>query len=104
MDNELRIENIAISNIEQTHIKNPAGSGQYLLDDLNLYWRDTDLDEFRAMWEIGIPINLIARSFGCEEDEIAVVILHMRRQGKIEPRPGGVYGRVNVNETGTKNQ
>lgn len=63
-----------------------------VLEDMDLDWSKDDVDEFDLMWKKGIPIDLIAKNFGREVDEIAVLVMDRARRGSINPRYRGVFG------------
>lgn len=78
--------------------KTPANSVVILLDDLNLDCTQKQLETCAELWEKGLPIEEIAtqvrkeRDLGKAIDETALMIMHLRRRGKIGTRERGVFG------------
>lgn len=63
------------------------------LEGLDFTFDEADLPEIKRQWEEGLSIWNIARAFNRDPDEITVLIMSLRREGKIENRPGGAMGR-----------
>ncbi|MED0675812.1 helix-turn-helix domain-containing protein [Aneurinibacillus thermoaerophilus] len=84
---------IAATNIERRHLTEQRRNIYIACEDLNFFWDEDQVSEVIAMWNMGIPVEYIASNFGREVDEVAILIFDLCRQGKIEPRPGGVFGR-----------
>lgn len=61
-------------------------------ESLDFIWDERDVCLIDRMWEQGLSIYDIARSFGRDPDEVAILIIDRSRLGKIKPRKGGVYG------------
>lgn len=70
------------------------GKAVIVLEDLDFVWRESEVNEAAEMWKMGIPIDLIAKNFGRDIDEVALLIMHLSRQGIIRKRKGGVFGGV----------
>ena len=63
-----------------------------ILEDLSFEWTAEQISNFRAMWEAGISLPDIAAKLGRDADEVALLVMHEARQGRIEPREGGWAG------------
>lgn len=72
------------------------------LYDLDFSWRSSEIVEVIEMWNGGKSIDAIAakvrpprkgiKTKADAEDETALLIMHLMRQGKIKQRPGGMFG------------
>lgn len=69
-----------------------------ILDDLDFTWTENEINMAIFMWTCGWSIEDMARKLrkydGIKNgsDEVALLIMHLGRQGKIKPRPGGIFG------------
>jgi hypothetical protein len=74
-----------------------------ILDGLDFTWREWELEEAAQMWQNGIPFEVMVdklrphitdsayyRGYNDRADEVAMLLIHLGREGKIERRPGGV--------------
>jgi hypothetical protein len=76
------------------------------LDDLDFSWRKEEVERVIELWNANASIAEIAdqtrppvhslRTKQDAEDEVALLIMHLRRQGQIQLRPGGVFGKREV--------
>lgn len=83
-----------------------------ILEDLDFSWHETEIERVIEMWQRGVSISEIAeqvrppvypiRGKGDSVDEVALLIMHLCRQGKIRPRPGGLFGKGVVYGGGEK--
>ncbi|MDQ0876784.1 hypothetical protein QFZ77_005443 [Paenibacillus sp. V4I3] len=62
-------------------------------EDVNMIWDERDVLAFDSMWNEGLSIEDIAKSFDRDADEIALLIMDRARRGLIKNRPNGVFGR-----------
>lgn len=62
------------------------------LEDLNWEWRTRDIAIVIVLWKQGDPIDRIAKLVRRSIDEVAILLIDLRRKGLIELRKGGVYG------------
>jgi hypothetical protein len=60
---------------------------------MDFNWDERDVLAVNHMWEDGLSIWDIARSFDRDPDEVLLLIVDQIRQGKIHRRPGGLLGR-----------
>lgn len=62
------------------------------LDDLDFTWLPSEIALVKTMWDFGYHIADIAAKVKRDQDEVAVLIMHLARKGKIEKRKTGVLG------------
>jgi len=62
------------------------------LDDLDFSWFPAEVEKVKKLWAYGWHIADITRQVKRDQDEVAVLIMHLARLGKIENRTGGVFG------------
>jgi len=62
-------------------------------EDLDFVWDEKDVKQFDRMWEEGLSLPDIARAFGRDENEVAILAIDRRMKGYIQAREGGVWGR-----------
>ncbi|MEW9702852.1 helix-turn-helix domain containing protein [Paenibacillus sp. SI8] len=62
-------------------------------EEMNMIWDDPDVLAFESMWKEGLSIDDIAKSFGRDIDEVALLVMDRARKGYIGKRPNGAYGR-----------
>lgn len=60
---------------------------------LNLDWAEETINKVIDGYNDGAAVPDIAESISREQEEVAFLIMDMARQGIIEPRDSGVYGR-----------
>lgn len=75
-----------------------------ILDDLDFTWTEKEINMAIFMWTYGWSIEQMARKLrkydGIKNavDEVALLIMHLSRQGKIKPRKGGLFGHGQAGE------
>lgn len=62
------------------------------LDDLDLSFTKAEIGAVLDFWGEGVHIADIAEELNRDQDEIAVLIMHLARKGKIQNRKRGVLG------------
>lgn len=62
------------------------------LDDLDFTWLPSEIALVKMMWDFDYHIADIAAKVKRDQDEVAVLIMHLARKGKIEKRKTGVLG------------
>lgn len=62
------------------------------LEDLNWEWLTRDIAIVIGLWKQGEPIDRIAKLVRRSVDEVAILLMDLRRNGLIELRKGGVLG------------
>ena len=74
-----------------------------VLEDLDFSWFQSEINQVAEMWEEGASLAEIAatvrpprrglKTKADTEDEVALLIFHLAREGRIEPRTGGLWGK-----------
>lgn len=62
------------------------------LSDLDFSWFPEEVGKVKQLWNQGLHIADIAEYMKRDQDEVAVLIMHLARKGKIEKRKTGVFG------------
>ncbi len=62
------------------------------LEDLDFTWFPSEIALVKTMWDFDYHIADIAAKVKRDQDEVAVLIMHLARKGKIEYRKRGVLG------------
>lgn len=62
------------------------------LDDLDFSWFPVEVNKVKKLWSLGWHIADIAKHMKRDPDEVAVLIMHLARQGRIRRRRMGVLG------------
>lgn len=62
------------------------------LDDLDFSWFPVEVNKVKKLWSFGWHIADIAKHMKRDPDEVAVLIMHLARQGRIRRRRMGVLG------------
>jgi hypothetical protein len=63
------------------------------LEDLDFIWDESEIPDIERMWNAGFSVWDIANACERDADEVAILIMDRVRQGYIEPRKGGIFGR-----------
>ncbi len=70
----------------------PVITYRRILEDMNRDWRLDQIEQVRQWWVEGVPLGEMAERLKRDPDEVALLIMHLARQGELEPRPGGCFG------------
>jgi len=70
----------------------PESSLIIILEDLDFSWFPQEISIVKKMWNTGCHIADIAEKIERDQDEVAVLVMHLARQGKIRLRKNGVFG------------
>lgn len=62
------------------------------LDDMDFSWFPAEVNKVKSLWDFGWHIADIAKTVKRNQDEVALLIMHLARKGKIQKRKGGVLG------------
>jgi hypothetical protein len=62
------------------------------LDDLDFSWFHAEIERVKKMWNNDLHIGDIAKELERDQDEVACLIMHLSRQGKIQKRENGIFG------------
>ena len=63
-----------------------------ILEDLDFSWYANEIDKVKSLWKYGWHIKDIAKTVKRDQDEVAMLIMHLARQGRIRRRRMGVLG------------
>lgn len=63
-------------------------------EDMDLVWSLSDVRKFDAAWRDDVPLAEIANMLGRDTDEVAILAIDRARRGRIQPRKGGLFGKV----------
>lgn len=63
-----------------------------ILEDLNFYWKEKDIEKVLKAWEDNMPVPLIAREVRRNIDETFLLLMHLTREGKLKKRAGYFWG------------
>ncbi|WP_051620975.1 hypothetical protein [Paenibacillus sp. UNC451MF] len=63
------------------------------LEDLDFVWDEKNISTASQMWNEGLSVWDMARSFERDIDEVTLLIMDLKRRGRIQDRPGGAWGR-----------
>lgn len=77
---------------EAARIRKPDYTYMALDDGFEFGWNDTELNCVLKHWPAGTPGNAIAYKLNRDPDELAVLIISLRREGIIQERLGGWKG------------
>lgn len=71
-----------------------------ILDELDFSWFPGEIEQALAFWDAGMSLPEMAERLrpGRGDDgqyEVMLLLLHLARQEKIAPRPGGIWGMCN---------
>jgi len=62
------------------------------LSDLDFSWFPEEVGKVKQLWNQSLHIAAIAAKVKRDQDEVAVLIMHLARKGKIAKRKTGVFG------------
>lgn len=62
------------------------------LMDLDFSWFPSEVEQVQQLWQAGEHIADIAQQLRRDEDEVAILIIDLARQGKVQERKNGAYG------------
>jgi len=63
-----------------------------ILEDLDFSWYAVEMNKVKSLWKYGWHIKDIAKTVKRDQDEVAMLIMHLARQGRIRRRRMGVLG------------
>lgn len=63
-----------------------------ILEDLDFSWYANEIDKVKSLWKYGWHIKDIAKTVKRDQDEVATLVMHLARQGRIRRRRMGVLG------------
>lgn len=59
---------------------------------INLLFKNREVADFKELWNAGISLENIARKLRRKPVEIALLIIDLELQDKLEPRSSGIRG------------
>jgi hypothetical protein len=62
------------------------------LDDLDFSWFPEEVRKVKQLWNQGLHIAAIAAKVKRDQDEVAILIMHLARAREIQNRKMGVLG------------
>lgn len=62
-------------------------------ENWDFHWDLKDIRVFDRMWIEGMDLEDIAKAFERDIDEVALLAMDRKKQGKIEQRKNGIFGR-----------
>jgi hypothetical protein len=65
-----------------------------ILEDMDFIWDTKDIEKAKLLWKEGLSLKSMSRAFKRESTEVFMLLVHLDRQGKIEPRKGYIWGGV----------
>ena len=60
--------------------------------DLDFSWNENSLNKVIRYWNSGYHIDEISKKVKRKIDEVAILIIDLKRKGEIDTRIGGVFG------------
>lgn len=75
---------------KESHLRNPRNERVIVLEGLDFFWDQPELEEIAEMWEKGLSPMYMANHFDRDPDEIFLALLHLARDKRIERRKGGL--------------
>lgn len=83
--------------------REPRRNRVIVLEDLNFFWDESELNEMAEIWRQGFSVYYISEYFERDPDEILLALMHLARQERIRRRKGGLFGNAKkgVDDTDT---
>lgn len=91
--NAEHLENLTIAAVGNAHMKKRSRKLYIACEDMNFVWCESEVREIERMWQGGLSIEDMAKSFDRDVDEVAVLIMDLAKQERIKERKNGVFGR-----------
>lgn len=66
---------------------------EIILEELDFGWTRREKNLAKDMWNEGKPIDEMARIFNRKPDEVFMLLFELARKGRIQERPGWIYGK-----------
>lgn len=63
-------------------------------EELNFVWDKTEIRDFRVMWDEGKSIRQMAEALERDPDEVLILAIDQSKRELIQPRDGGLLGRM----------
>lgn len=62
------------------------------LDDMDFSWYKKEIEKVKRLWDNNLHIADISRQIDRDQDEVAILIMHLARNGEIQNRRKGIFG------------
>ena len=85
-------ENMTISGIERSYMKNKRVDTYIALEELDFVWCTREIEQFRAMWRAGYDIWKIAKLLGRSHHDVVMLAYDQHMKGRIPTRKGAIFG------------
>lgn len=82
----------ATRQIERLYLKRDRQVRYIACEEYDFTWSTTEISAFRKMWEEGTPLDRISVALQRHNNEVFILALDQAEKGKIETRPGWIYG------------
>lgn len=76
----------------EAYMLKPRRNRVIVLEGLNFFWDEPELEEIVQMWEEQFSVNYISDYFDRDPDEILLALLHLAKTDRIQKRNGGLFG------------
>jgi hypothetical protein len=86
----VRAESHAITATENRYM---TGEVYIACLDMDFEWTKVQVEEIKQMWQTGVPVDYIAKTFKRDADEVALLLMDLRRKKDIQKRKGGYFGK-----------
>lgn len=87
-----------ITSLENKYMTKQSRNPITILLDIDKWqWDEDEITEFKEMWQSGEPLTEITKRFKCEADEIALLLIHLKRRKEIKPREYKISNLVKEN-------
>jgi hypothetical protein len=70
----------------------PRKNRVIVLEGLNFFWDEPELDEIATLWEEEFSMKYISDYFERDPDEVLLALIHLARNDKITQRRSGLLG------------
>lgn len=84
-------QNQIIGSLEKGHMTKSRRNRYIALEEMDFVWDEDDVLEFRKMWNDGAGFESIAKHFDRDIDECSLLLMDLRRKGKLKPRNRGLF-------------
>lgn len=78
--------------IRDAYLLNPRKNRVIVLEGLDFFWDEPELEDMAQKWDQGVGLIEIAEYFKRDPDEVFLALFHLGRQEKIGRREGGILG------------
>lgn len=86
------IENKTIAMLDKAYLTKKRGSTYTACEEINFQWSISEVNEFIGLWNSGTSIVGLSQRFSRTQNDVAILILDLRLNGRIEVRERGLWG------------